>query len=203
MIRAGVALLLLGAALAARAHPDDPPLAHTGGFGEPHCGACHFGALPGGAPVVALDVSDTVHAGAWIDVYVRILHPALRLAGFELSARTVAPCEGCQAGRFRVGEGIRLQLHEGVEYVDGVSSAARWSMRWCAPADPGEVVWSLAINAADGDQSPLGDSAVTLERHVRVVAGAVLPSSATCADGRESANTERSPRLSVPGTEER
>ena len=54
MIAAGSAALLLAAAGRTSVHrlyPEEPPPAHTGGFGEPTCLQCHFdGALnePGG-----------------------------------------------------------------------------------------------------------------------------------------------------------
>ncbi len=43
------------------------------------------------------------------------------------------------------------------------NAAAHWRIRWTAPAHPrGAVVFHLAANAANDDESPLGDFIYTM-----------------------------------------
>src|SRR5688572_21950865 len=93
---AAVSFASIGAATASAARGrvhlplrDAPPLAHTGGFGEQTCLACHMdGELnePGGTLAIE-GLPERYQAGQRYTLAVAIAHPELRAAGFELSAR--------------------------------------------------------------------------------------------------------------------
>ena len=81
--------MLLGAALPRVSFRDGPPAAVTGGFGEDSCLACHFeNALnePGGSLVLS-GLPDSYEPGNEYALSLTLERPALRVAGFQLSAR--------------------------------------------------------------------------------------------------------------------
>ncbi len=148
-----------------------PPPAHTGGFGEPTCRECHFdGGLnePGGAVAITGAPGDySANRSYYLEV---TLHRAGMLrAGFQLAARFA---DGDSVGR-PAGSLARTDARTAVVwdtathvgYIEHTAlgstvtnAAARWRIRWTAPATPrGAVVFHLAANAANDDESPLGD----------------------------------------------
>jgi hypothetical protein len=157
-------------------HPyvDRPPAAHTGGFGEPTCEACHRGEAvdsPGGS--LALVVPATFRPGAEHVLEVRLVRPGMGRAGFELSARFAdGERAGRQAGELSPGAAqdgtVRVMAVGAVSYATHTAAGAerveggeaRWRLRWRAPVGdepPGPVVFHAAANAADYDDSELGD----------------------------------------------
>jgi hypothetical protein len=166
--------LLLAAAAHRGAHPDRPPVAHTGGFGEPTCHACHFDAPPGSGPggLTATGVPRQLRPGARYAIQLQLVQQHLKAAGFQLSARYE---DGTQAGVFTVvpdeHERVAVTPLDGTLYahhlLDGTSltapDTARWTIVWQAPPHaPGTVTFHAAAVAADGDLSPLGDFVYTL-----------------------------------------
>ena len=154
----------------AGAYHDPPPPAHPGGFGEPTCATCHRGAdldAPGGS--LELVVPARHQAGEEYVIEVRLVRSATARAGFALSARFA---EGEVAGR-QAGElattspAVRVVAAHDVSYAGhtaaGSSAAlvdggAEWRLRWRAPGSPrGPVVFHLAVNAGNDDDSELGD----------------------------------------------
>ncbi|CAN5894814.1 hypothetical protein BH23GEM9_BH23GEM9_33410 [soil metagenome] len=154
-------------------HPDGPPPAHTGGFGEPTCHACHFDAdantgpgrlTLGGMPRTA--VPDQEYR-----ISILLTGPGMRAAGFQLSARSP---DGQPAGVLEVppeeSQRVEVTTHEGVPYAhhryDGTSpvsrDTARWIVVWRAP-NPArlDVVFHAAGISGDGDLSPFGDLVYT------------------------------------------
>lgn len=102
---AGAALLLAGA-LAAVPYPEGPPPGHTGGFGEPTCLVCHAGEAlnPAGGSLALEGVPETYAPGRRYPLTVRLSHPELGRAGFQLSARFAAgDVRGGQAGELAGG----------------------------------------------------------------------------------------------------
>ena len=84
----GALLLLVGAWLPAR-YPDGAPPAHTGGFGESTCQACHFGSElnePGGLLTIE-GVPEVYRAGQAYQLTVQLTKPAMASGGFQLAAR--------------------------------------------------------------------------------------------------------------------
>jgi hypothetical protein len=158
----------------ARPYVDGPPPAHTGGFGEPTCAACHQGERvdpPGGA--LELVVPATFEPGGEHVVEVRLERPGMRRAGFQLSARFAGgELAGRQAGELLPVEAaaaarVGVVAAHGVSYAGHTAATAeieaggaRWAVRWRAPAGEGAaspVVFHAAANAADYDDSELGD----------------------------------------------
>lgn len=181
-IAAGVLALAAATAAAdsgrvhARAYPLGAPPGVTGGFGEPTCQMCHFGAdvnEPGGS--LAIDgLPERYAPGETYRLIVRLRRGELGAAGFQLSARTDA---GAQAGTL-AGGGMQTQVQPGtggVQYAGHTEAgsgptgpgAAEWTVSWTAPArGAGPVRFHASANAADGDNSPLGDHVYAAEKAV-------------------------------------
>jgi hypothetical protein len=157
-------------------YPDAPPPGMTGGFGEPTCATCHF-------PPVRPDVAGTLivrgipashRAGAVYEVSIELERPGLERAGFELAARFADGCgSGRQAGQLAGSDaGVAVTEAAGVQYAHHTASGsrppvpgrARWTVRWTAPArGSGAVAFHVVGNAANGDESPLGDHVYAFE----------------------------------------
>jgi hypothetical protein len=172
-----------GAALLAPAlllaFQEGPLPAHTGGFGEPSCHLCHFD-NPVNDPGGTLDltgVPDRYTPGEAYPLTVHLARPGARRAGFQLSVRFAAgPTRGRQAGRLEPAAGglqIVTAADTGVDYLThdesgsrpDPSGAALWRLRWVAPPAPaGPVLFHVAANGGNDDQSPLGDYIYTVER---------------------------------------
>jgi hypothetical protein len=162
-------VLVLTAAAGAPAYRDGAPAGHTGGFGEPHCGTCHFSDAPvHRAGMAAIHAPARYRPGKSYDITVTVRHPDLKAAGFQLSVRFMdGERDGSQAGRLEPVD-ARTQVSFGpgdVTYaghsVVGARAAepgvGRWTLRWTAPDPPGTVVVHLAANAANDDDSEFGD----------------------------------------------
>jgi hypothetical protein len=164
--------LALGASLAAApaVFRDAPPPAYTGGFGEPTCRACHADApLNEASGTLAIDgVPDRYQPGRTYELEVTLRRDGMRRAGFELAARLAdGDRAGTQAGVVAPTDDrtvVALDSATRVAYVThtraGTSVAAggtgRWTFRWTAPG-AGAVAFHVAANAANDDDSPLGD----------------------------------------------
>ncbi|HUP20839.1 MAG TPA: choice-of-anchor V domain-containing protein [Gemmatimonadota bacterium] len=170
-------MALTGAGLAAGAYVDGPPPRHTGGFGEPTCAACHF---PGSAePAARLEIRGAPEAWVPGETYrltVAVRAPELGRGGFQLSARWGGgPCARRQAGTLTAVDGravARADSVSGVVYASHTKAGteptgpgrAEWTLEWTAPAAPGgRVVLHAAGNAANGDDSELGDQIALAE----------------------------------------
>jgi hypothetical protein len=184
MIVAGAlgAVLVLAVPSAGRGgvYPNGPPPAHTGGFGEPTCAQCHFGApvnAPGGRLTVA-GVPEAYRPGERYRLTVRVEKPELAAGGFQLAARFA---DGAQAGSLRAVD-ARAQVVAGggsVQYAghteggsaSGGEARLAWEVEWTAPnAAAGPVSFHSSANAANGDGSALGDFVYTLEHTSRASA---------------------------------
>lgn len=153
---------------AVRAELDRPPPAHTGGFGEPTCHACHFetdvNAGSGSLTLAGLPLEYV--GGATYTVTITLAQPGLGAGGFQLSARFA---DGTQAGTLarppHDSARVARTIDTDVEYIHHVYAGTRrsapdtirWRIRWTAPAAAGSIVFHVAANAADDDASPLGD----------------------------------------------
>jgi hypothetical protein len=167
--------LLLGFAAQAAAYRSGAPAGHTGGFGEAHCGACHFAApQPEGAARATVQAPARFEPGAAYEITVEVAHPDLATAGFQLTARFAhGDRAGRQAGRLEPLDD-RVQISTGpddVVYagqtetgaVPAEPGAGRWTLRWTAPDSDGPVLFNLAANAANGDDSEFGDHILLAE----------------------------------------
>lgn len=172
-----VATLTLGAAITtlawltlALAYTDGPPLAHTGGFGEPTCHRCHFDA-PINEGEVSLEFMrpEIYEPERAYELEVALRRNGLARGGFQLTARFASGGEaGTQAGSLRpVDNRVRVVTAEsGVQYAQHSEQGsqptsertAAWTVLWEAPSEAaGPVVVHLAANAANGDDSEFGD----------------------------------------------
>ena len=151
--------------LLASAYPDGPPPAHTGGFGEPTCTACHddydLDEGPGSLSVHGLPAR--LEPGTVYELQVFLRHEGMNRAGFELSSRFT---DGTQAGRLApFDEGTQLVTANGVEYVGHSDAGSHvrgdsigWAVRWTTPESlHSEILIHAAANAANGDDSPFED----------------------------------------------
>lgn len=157
------------------AYPENPPVAHTGGFGEPTCHTCHFGSdlNDGHAALSLMGIGDRYVPGQRYTFNISIKRADMMLAGFQLSARDSL---GRQAGRLEVLDGraaidtanaIQYVRHtpEGTQLVD--DNTAHWRITWQAPASMHNVYLHLAVNAANGDASEFGDAVYLMSRVVK------------------------------------
>lgn len=179
-----VGTVLLVAALAAaggipsRTLPqaDVPIPGHTGGFGENDCTVCHLEAgpnLPGGS-LTLLGLPEAYEPGGSYELEVVLEAEGTERAGFQLTARHP---DGSQAGTFTPGDGgvqvlspdslvadYVAQTAKGADVTD--PSGATWRVHWTAPPGRGAILFHLAANSANGDESPLGDLVYTAARNI-------------------------------------
>ena len=160
-------------------YPDAPPPGTTGGFGEPTCVSCHFATTPDSLGSLALrGLPATFEAGRTYELTVELARADMAAAGFQLSARFASgPARGRQAGDFRIlGDHAAVTAQSGVDYVHqtlagavpSTPGLARWGIEWTAPGKgSASVRFHIAANAANGDESPLGDRVYALEETVR------------------------------------
>lgn len=170
--------LFLGLAIAASpskkdseilAYPEHLTGAFTSGFGEEACRSCHFDydLNPAGGSLTVSGIDEPISAGERLEIQVTVERNELGRAGFQLSARYP---NGSQAGQFNIKSNERLTFTEttpdSLQYVQhsakgseptgsGISS---WTIVWQAPESPQDtVIFNIAANAANGDQSEFGD----------------------------------------------
>ena len=151
-------------------HPDFPPTAHTGGFGEPTCRQCHQGEelnAPGGTLRIT-GVPARWRPGVAYRMIVTLRRDSLARAGFELSAR-LAPGGG-PAGVLipydTLLTTITRDTANGVPYAHHTRRGtrvegplARWSLLWTAPlSGSDDVAFNAAAVAANDDNSNIGDA---------------------------------------------
>ena len=167
--------LVLGSAAAAPFFADGPPPARTGGFNETTCRECHRG-NPLNDPAGSLTI-DSLPASYEADrtyaLTVVLVRPGMLTGGFQLAVRS-NDADAQQAGTL-AGVDDRTALvtaaPRSTQYLQhtrtgtGLSAAdtARWTFLWRAPRGVGPVVLHVAANAANDDNSALGDFIYTRE----------------------------------------
>lgn len=162
--------LLLSASLvtAARgAYDMRPPLAHTGGFGEPTCRECHFDGPASASGAVTLGgLPAQYRFGAVYRLVVTIRDSTARVGGFQLASRVAAgPHAGTQAGTLCAMDArvaVVTDSASGVQYASHAGAAGpdslQWQLEWRAPSEEvGSVIFHIAANSANDDDSMLGD----------------------------------------------
>ena len=148
-----------------------PPVAHTGGFGEPTCRECHFdGPAPPPNALSLGGVPERYQPGTTYRLEVSILDTTARVGGFELAARIAAGARAGEQAGILCALGARVAVIAdtvtGVQYASHSGAAPadslRWELDWRAPAeDVGTVVFHVAANSANDDDSMLGDVIIT------------------------------------------
>jgi hypothetical protein len=159
--------------MASHAYADGPPPGFSGGFEEGSCHACHFDKEPNaaGGRLTIEGVPTKFAAGERYTVTITLTRTGIKRGGFELAVRfkdtraqagTLAPGPG-------EGERVGLRSDSGVEYagqkkagsiVEGGDSL-KWTVEWTAPSRGGPVIFHVAANAADGNESADGDFVYT------------------------------------------
>jgi hypothetical protein len=102
---------------------------------------------------------------------VTLTRAGMKRAGFQVTSRFKD--SGAQAGTLAPGPDDRnrvgIDLLGGIQYAgqrkEGASvdaaDAVRWTIQWTAPDGGGPVVFNVAANAADGNESADGDFVYT------------------------------------------
>ena len=179
------AALLSAASLPEAAYLDGPPPAHTGGFGNDTCHACHFENdldAPDGSLVLS-GVPITFDPSATYRITVSLERSGMGRAGFQLAARvSEGDRAGEQAGTLQPLEGDeRVQVAaapEGVTYAQHTEPGTAltgpettfWTVEWRPPTvDATSVMFHAAGNAANDDASEFGDFIYTASATTRPV----------------------------------
>lgn len=159
--------------VASHAYAEGAPPGFSGGFTESSCHACHFDAEPNsGSGRVTIDgVPTAFAAGARYALTVTVTHAEMKRAGFQLVARFKDT--EAQAGTLAPGpsdkDRVGIASHSGIQYAGqtaagsslGTAGAARWTVEWTAPDRGGPVIFHVAANAANGNESADGDFVYT------------------------------------------
>lgn len=163
-------------------HAEAPPLGHTGGFGEPTCVICHLGDEENayGGSVAILGLPEAYEPGAIYTLTVVLRAEDTTVAGFQLSARfSEGEATGGSAGALapvsprvevNAGENGVVYAHQNVAGSPAQTpDGSNWLVEWRAPESDDPVVFHVAANSANGDNSPL--SYLVYRAEVRVHAG--------------------------------
>jgi uncharacterized protein (TIGR03437 family) len=156
---------LAGVPLLVYAFSSGPPVAHTGGFGQPTCTTCHLSSLNTGPGSVTITAPEFYASGEIYAITVRVSDPDQRRWGFELSSRTQG---GQQAGNLSSIDGLTrlLPVFGGIQYIahtntgtrPGVTQGVDFTFNWTAPnISAGPVVMHAAGNAANNNNATSGD----------------------------------------------
>lgn len=169
---AAVAAAVMAAGLrltAAHAYAEGAPPGFSGGFKEESCHACHFHAAPNTPPGrVTIDgIPARFAPGERYTLTVTLDRAGMKRAGFQLTARFNDG--GGQAGTIAAvsidAERVQIDRQSGIQYAGqkkagsavAEDARARWTIEWVAPPRGGAVVFNVAANAADGNESADGD----------------------------------------------
>jgi hypothetical protein len=150
-------------------YAESAPPGFSGGFNEQTCHACHFHTALDSGPgrVTIAGIPEHFAAGERYPITVTLTRPEMKLAGFQLTARFKDG--GAQAGIFAPGPGeearVGIDIQGDVQYANQrrkgaeltAPEMARWSLVWTAPQSPGPVVFHVAANAANADETAEGD----------------------------------------------
>lgn len=169
-----------GSGAASPAFAYGPPAGHTGGFGQPSCHTCHleFELNAMGGSVTVEGLPERWEPGRTYPVVVLLNSSDMTMAGFQMSARFPdgAPAGALGALDPRVvvvdSTGIPYAQHTPAGTDVETPEVGRWMVEWVAPAGGGPVIFNVAANSANGDNSPFGDLIYT---HERVVAAPSNP----------------------------
>ena len=175
--------LLTAASLPEAGYLDGPPPAHTGGFGDDTCHACHFENdldAPGGSLTLG-SVPETFDPAVTYRITVSLERPRMGGAGFQLAARvSEGNGVGEPAGALQALDGDeRVQVvagSDGVTYAQHTEpgtaltgpETTSWTLEWRSPADgTASVTFHAAANAANNDASEFGDFIYTTSATAR------------------------------------
>jgi len=146
-------------------------VAHTGGFGEPTCHACHFDGdvNDGVADLSLVGVESSYSPDSLYTLSIVLTRSDMEQAGFQLAIRDSS---GHQAGALDTVDGrVAIDRSSGIQYarhsLEGTSinktDTSMWTLNWTAPDTVKTVYIHLSANAANGDDSEFGDAIYQLE----------------------------------------
>lgn len=175
-----VAALATVAAAPSLFHATTPPAGMTGGFGEQSCVFCHIGSDVNafGGSVRLEGLPSAWEPGREYVITIDLRADETAIAGFQLAARYLeGEARGRPAGVLEpVDSRTAVSDSLGVAYLHQTEagsathnpSGARWSFGWRAPSAnaagaDATVVFHVAANSGNGDNSPLGDLVYTAE----------------------------------------
>lgn len=157
-------------------YPEHLTGAFTGGFNEETCHSCHFDyeVNPNEGDLSISGIDKSIAGGEVAEFKIKVGREELGRAGFQLSVRFE---DGSQAGQLKIEESNRLtytrSVPDSLQYIqhsekgsepDGADKSS-WTVRWKAPEPgAGTVIFNIAANAANGDQSEFGDYIFTEEK---------------------------------------
>lgn len=176
--RVAAPLLLIALAAPAAGYVDHPIPGYDGGPGRPNCRECHLHA-PEKAARGRLEMAGLparYEPGRAYALVLTLTYPGLKRAGFQAAVRAA---DGLvrDAGRWVVDNdrverstddaGTPYAQHAPAGVTPQGADHTAWAIVWRAPdAAAGPLVVSVAANAANGDESALGD--VILLRQITV-----------------------------------
>ncbi len=150
-------------------YPEHLTGAFTGGFGEETCRSCHFDydLNPDGGSLSVAGIPKTIDTGQSLTITITVNRKELGKAGFQLSARYP---DGRQAGHFdiknndrimetkSISDSLQLVQHAGTGTDPTGPEKTHWQITWKAPDTIADtIIFNIAANAANGDQSEFGD----------------------------------------------
>ncbi|MCS6884188.1 MAG: choice-of-anchor V domain-containing protein [Acidobacteriota bacterium] len=158
-------LLVLSTTTAAIAFSGGPPAGHTGAPGERTCVDCHDSFdINRGPGSVTLNLPKKYRQNERLSLELTARQQNRRRWGFQITALDTA---GNAAGLFSISDAANTQLQtfNGRTYVQhttegslGQSDSKIWRFDWIAPSvDQGRIRFYIAVNAADGDGTSVGD----------------------------------------------
>jgi hypothetical protein len=159
--------------VASHPYAEGAPPGFSGGFTEQSCHACHFDAEPNTGPgrVLIDGAPARFTAGERYTLTITLTRAEMKRGGFQLTARFKD--SGAQAGTLAPGGGdsdrVSVESQSNVQYagqkVSGAVASAgvsRWTVEWTAPKAGGIVIFHVAANAANGNESADGDLVYTV-----------------------------------------
>ena len=150
-------------------YAEGAPPGFSGGFKEESCHACHFHEPLNSGPgrVTIEGVPATFAAGERYQLTITLMRAGMKRSGFQLAARFKS--DGAQAGTLAPAavdaQRVKVESQSGVQYAGqkaagssvGADDTIRWVIEWIAPARLEAVLFHVAANAADGNESADGD----------------------------------------------
>lgn len=150
-------------------YAEGAPPGFSGGFKEESCHACHFHEPLNSGPgrVTIEGVPATFAAGRRYALTVVVTRTGMKRGGFQFAARFKS--DGAQAGTLAAAAPdttrVKVESQSGVQYAGqnvagapvGAGDSTRWAVEWTAPDRKDVVVFHVAANSADGNDSADGD----------------------------------------------
>jgi hypothetical protein len=159
--------------MALMAYKEGPFPNVAGGFGDQTCHRCHLDNpmnAPGGSLSIA-GVPPTYEAARTYSISVTLMRAGMKRGGFEIVARFLSgKSKGKQAGAWHLPDQrlqiIPSQVDQELKFVQHNLAGSRaatagsnsWTVDWTAPSPAAAPIqFNIAGNAANDDDSPLGD----------------------------------------------